>query len=102
MTKIPGRPDWAGQPFNLFMMQNFPAFLTKLGAVDVQAIRKPLGLSHERVYQMLRTGRITVDNANALCSVANAEKNRAALVAAGREPPSMNDFLPFTGLNLTA
>lgn len=100
MTSIPGRPDWAGQPFNVFMTETFPAFLTKWGAIDVHKIREPLGKSHERIYQMLRKGQLTTQNARDLCDLANTADNVAALKEKDRNPPVLADFFPFIpGLN---
>lgn len=100
MTTIPGRPAWAGQPFNLFMTDNFPAYLTKWGAIDVHKIREPLGKSHERIYQMLRKGQLTPENARDLRDLANTAENLALLAEKGKQPPVLEDFFPFIpGLN---
>lgn len=97
---IPGRPAWATGPLNLYLIDIFPTYLTKLGALDIHAIRAPLGKSHECVYQWLRKSALRPENAAALCELANRPDNVAHLKKLGRKPPKIEDFLRFLGLGI--
>lgn len=100
MTTIPGRPEWAGAPFNLFLTAVLPTFLTERGAIDVPRLCSALGKSHERVYQMLRKGQISAPNAVALHKLATSADNIAALAELGKSAPELDEFYAFlTGLS---
>lgn len=91
-TEIPAGRVWTDSPLYLFMVNIFPGHLTDRNALDVRKLKADLGKSHERVYQWLRTSRLTPANAMAVCKLANSEKNVAALTEAGRNPPEIRDF----------
>lgn len=87
-----GRGVWPGSPLYNFLVQNFPNHLTDRGALNVKKLHTDIGCSHERVYQWLRTSRMTPGNARAVFNLANSQENLAALAAAGRNPPEIRDF----------
>lgn len=94
-TRVPGRPDWTAAPLYQFLLDNLPAYITPLGVLDVQALKVPVGRSHEAIYKWLRKGKLTPDNAREVLRVMEAPKNVAALAENDRKPPKIEDFLPF-------
>jgi len=94
-TLVPGRPDWTAGPLYALMLSIFPEHRTKTGVLDVQRLRGETGKSHEAIYKWLRQGKMTADNARNVVTLANSKGNVAALAAAGRKPPKLEDFLPF-------
>ena len=94
-TSVPGRPEWTAGPLYNLLCDSFPTYRTKLNALDIQRLRTGLGKSHEAVYQWLRKGKLSPTNARKLIGLAAAPENATALKKAGREPPTLEDFLPF-------
>ncbi|WP_242136966.1 hypothetical protein [Sphingomonas sp. TREG-RG-20F-R18-01] len=96
---------WKSAPLYQALVTFLPAYVTKTErtgvepdlTIDVHALRAALDpvRSHENVYQWLRKGTLLPRNAKALCKVANAENNVAALKKNGRKPPVLDDFTEF-------
>ncbi|MBH0113215.1 hypothetical protein I5E68_09680 [Novosphingobium sp. YJ-S2-02] len=95
MTRVPGRPDWTAGPLYTLLLESLPAHLTPSGVLDVQGLKSLVGKSHEAIYKWLRQGKLKPANARILIEIANKPANVEALRAAGREPPKIEDFLPY-------
>lgn len=94
-TRVPGRPDWTAGPLYQFLLDILPTYITPLGVLDVQGLKPMVGKSHEAIYKWLRHGKLKPDNARKLVELASTDENISLLQQAGREPPKIEDFLPF-------
>lgn len=88
-------PEWENSPLNQFLKRVLPAYVSPFNQrLSVQRLRGDLvpPKSHERVYQWLRTSKLTAENAQALLMLANNPEN---LGARGEQPLTIADFEPF-------
>lgn len=61
-TKKSGQIEARGPLYDL-LLEAFPAYRSHLGLLDVHALAKDLGYSHEWLYQRLRADRLNPDHA---------------------------------------
>lgn len=89
--------DWARGPLYRLLMDTFPAYRTTYDVFDVRAFgaEPEIARSHEALYKWLRSGKLTIENARSIVTLANRDDNAARLAAAGRTPPVLTDLLHF-------
>lgn len=78
-----GKHDWEDSPLHILLCELFPHHRTILGFFAVNQLAEELGLSYEAVYQWLRKGRLTPQNARVLM-------NHAGQV--GSRTPDLREF----------
>jgi len=89
--------DWAHGPLYTFLMDTFPTYRTVYELFDVKRFtaEPEIGKSYEAIYKWLRRGKLTIDNARAIISLASRDDNAAVLAAAGRQVPEISDLVRF-------
>lgn len=85
-VRISGRHDWEGTPIHVLLCELFPNHRSPLGYFDVARLSSELGLSYEAVYQWLRKGRLTPQNARTLAFHARET---------GSREPALSEFESF-------
>lgn len=94
----PGRQDeWKEGGLYMTVLGFLPAYRTKRNKLDVRRLgnHPDFDRSPEAIYKMFRQDRLKRANANALIAIAAAADNAELLRQAGRQPPTLIDFVNF-------
>ena len=89
------RSAWANGPLYSFFMQAFPAHRNIRGQFDVMRLARELNRSPEAVYMWLRGRALKPSVVIEIDKLVREPANLALLRAAGREPPTREEFEPF-------
>ncbi len=96
-SETPQRLSWTNSALYRTLSDTFPNIRTRQQRVlDVEKLADLLGMSREGLYKWFREGRIlSPKGATRVIELANSEPHVSHLAAAGRTPPTKEDFARF-------